>query len=234
MKARYIVLLYFLLPVVGLSQNIYWQGGLFTGIGNYSGDINPMVTPDMSESGLSVGVVAQTSISSKLGFRASLLYANLQGDDRKYPERDSRNFRFTTNLIELGAMVEWEPFGSNRYYADARGSLVMDKLISPYLFTGIAVGLANLDTDFSDYSGNNLAILDGIREDEAIGNSTTFLAIPIGVGVKMDITQAFTLALEVGGRYSFSDYIDGISAAAGDSTDLYFASGIILYYRFTQ
>jgi len=220
--------------MIGVSQNLYWQGGVFAGIGNYSGDVNPMATPDMSESGLSVGVVAQTSISPRIGFRASLLYAGLRGDDRKYPERNGRNFRFETDLIELAAMMEWEPFGGDRYYADARGALVMDKLISPYFFTGIAVGLANLDTDFSDYPGNQLSILDGIREDEAIGNSATFLAIPIGAGLKFDVTPTFTFALEVGGRYSLSDYIDGISAAAGKSTDLYFASGLILYYRFTQ
>lgn len=234
MRSLYIVLLCLLTSAVGLSQNTYWQGGIFTGIGNYSGDINPMVTPDLSASGLSVGVIGQAAISSKISFRGSLLYASLQGDDRNYPERDGRNFRFSTNLVELSAMMEWEPFGSNRFFADAKGNLVMDRLISPYLFTGVAVGLAILDTDFSGYSGNALAILDGIREDEAIGNNTSVLAFPIGVGVKFDITQKFTLALETGGRITFSDYIDGIAAAAGESKDLYFASGLIFYYRFTQ
>ena len=234
MRSLYIVFLCLFMSVVGFSQNMYWQGGIFTGIGNYSGDVNPMVTPDMSESGLSVGVVGQAYISPKLAFRGSLLYANLRGDDANYPERDGRNFRFTTNLVELSAMIEWEPFGSNRYYADAQGELVMDRLISPYLFTGIGAGLVNLDTDFSGYSGNSQNILDGIREDDQLGNSTTILAIPVGLGVKFDISQRFTLAVEAGARFSFSDYIDGIAAAGGEGNDLYFTSGLIFYYRFTQ
>lgn len=235
MKRLFPLLLFlFLISGSAVGQQFYWQGGVFAGIGNYTGDINPMATPDLSESGLSAGVVGHVYVSPKIGFRGSLLYANLQGDDRKYEEREGRNFRFNTQLIELAGLMEWEPFGSNRYFANAAGDVVMDRLISPYFFTGIAVGLASLDTDFSGYMGNNPEILGGIREDEQQGNSATFLAIPVGVGIKFDLTEQFTLALEVGGRLALTDMIDGISAAAGSGDDQYFASGLLLYYRFTQ
>lgn len=234
MKTLYATVLLFLLPLLGKAQLDYWQGGVFVGLSAYSGDVNPTASPDLSEASLSFGMVGQAYISSKLGFRGSLIYANLTGDDRNYVQRADRNFRFNTNVFELSMVAEWEPFGSNRYFADARGKVVMDRLVSPYLFTGIAVGLATLDTDFSDYDGNSQTIINGIREDRTIGNSTTFFSIPIGAGVKFDITQKITLALEGSGRISFSDYLDGISAAAGTGNDLYFTGGLIAYYRFTQ
>ena len=179
MKTLYTLALVLLCNMMMYAQADYWQGGLFFGISNYSGDINPTASPDFSDSGMSIGVVGQAYVSSKLGFRGSLIYANLSGNDQNNQERSERCFKFNTNLVELSAVAEWEPFGSNRYYSDAKGKVVMDKLVSPYIFGGLAVGLASLNTDFSNYNGGNETIMNGIRQDRDVGNSTAFFALLI-------------------------------------------------------
>jgi len=233
MKVIYTLACLLLLGLPLRAQTPAWQGGLFAGVANYSGDINPSLTPNFDDTGLSTGLVGSISVSRKFNFRGSLTYAHLTGDDANYQQRENRGFRFTTNLVELSAIAEWEPFGSTRYYADARGNVQMDRLVSPYLFAGFGLAFASLDTDFSRYQGDSEVIRAGIAADRQQGSSKSAITVPMGAGVKFDLTQRFSLALEIGGRFTMSDYLDGISESAGpDQDDLYILSGLIAYYRF--
>lgn len=223
----------FCLPLFVTAQMNYWQGGLFTGGSAFSGDVNPQATPDLSDVSLAIGFLGRVDVTSKIGFRGSITYANLTGDDANYPSRVDRGFRFNTSLIELAGVAEWEPFAGNRYYANARGGVEMDKIVSPYLFGGVGLAFARLDTDFSRYEGNNPLIEQGIQEDRSKGSSQTAFVLPVGAGVKFDLSNRLTLGIEFGGRFSFSDYLDGISASASqESDDVYFFGGLNTYYRF--
>lgn len=231
---RPLATLFFLLSCTffSLAQDSYLQGGLFFGVSHYSGDINPTVTPDFSEVGLALGVLGHIYATPTLGVRGSMTYARLRGSDQKYEVQDARNFSFQTNLIELAGVVEWEPLAPNRFYADQQGGEAIDRLISPYVLAGVSVGIAQLNPDFSGYRGGSPFVLAGILEDESQGNSKAVFSIPIGAGVKFDLSKKLTLAGEITGRLVLSDYLDGIAAAAGDRNDGFFTSGLILYYRF--
>ena len=234
-KFAFSIGLFCCLPFLVNAQIDYWQGGIFIGGTAFSGDVNPQASPDPTEIDLSFGFVGRVDVTPKLGFRGSLSYARFKGDDINYPERADRGFRFDTKMFEFLGVAEWEPFASNRYYSNARGGVEMDLLVSPYLFVGAGAGFANLDTDFSGYTGNNPVIEQGIFADRSQGSSKVAFVVPFGLGIKFDISSAFTLGLEFGGRLSFSDYLDGISESAGpDRDDLYFISGLIAYYRFTN
>ena len=223
------------IPLTIQAQGDYWQGGIFVGGTAFSGDVNPESTPDLSDLGYSIGLVGRVDITNKIGFRGSLSYGQFKGDDLNYDnvDRQRRGFNFETTIIELVGVAEWEPFAADRYYTDAKGSVVMDKLVSPYLFAGAGLGFANLNTDYSGYNGNNEAFMDLIRQDRAEGNTQMAFVVPFGIGSKFDISNHITLALEFGGRLVFSDYLDGISQSGNPgSNDLYFVSGLMFYYRF--
>lgn len=225
--------LFILFPLFGTAQLNYWQGGIFVGATGFSGDVNPQATPDPSEIDLSFGLVGRVDLTPKIGFRGGFSYSRFMGDDRNYTERQERGFRFDTKMIELIGVAEWEPFASDRYFTNARGGIDMDKLISPYVFVGVGAGFASLNTDFSGYEGNNPEIEQGIFEDRSQGSSKVAFIVPIGVGIKFDISNVLTFGLEVGGRLSFSDYLDGISKSAGpDRDDAYIVGGLVAYYRF--
>ena len=130
-------------------------------------------------------------------------------------------------------MAEWEPFGADRYYSDARGNLVMDRLISPYLYAGVGIAFGFLETDFSGYEGMNPVLLQGILADRMEGSNQMTLVVPLGGGIKFDISNTISVALDMGVRISFSDYLDGISESANPTeNDSYLLGGINLLYRF--
>lgn len=228
-----IVILMAISPFFVNAQINYWQGGLFIGATGFSGDINPQATPDISDISLAFGISGKVDVAPKIGFKGSLNYVQLVGDDANYETRQARGFRFNTTIFELSGVAEWEPFGSNRYYSDAGGNLVMDKIISPYIYAGIGVGFANLETDFSRYEGSNPVIAQGILADRMQGSNQVAFLVPIGVGIKVDLSNTISVALDISGRLSFSDYLDGISESASpDADDTYLLGGINLLYRF--
>lgn len=210
-----------------------WEVGLFTGLSAYSGDINPTVTPRLKDITPSLGLMARTNFSRRLGLRASFTYLVLKGDDSNFDSRKSRDFDFNTRLFELGILGEWEPLGNEHYYSDAAGNVILNRLISPYLFGGVGLIGGRLNTNFSNYKGSNENTISGIKKDKAFGNSLAGVSLPLGAGVKFNFSKVFSIALEGSMRMSFTDYLDGISySASTEGKDFYMNGGFILYYRF--
>jgi OOP family OmpA-OmpF porin len=228
-----VLFLCLIMSVCVIKAQAVWEGGVFAGTAVYSGDVNPTLTPRFQDLTPSIGLIARTNLSSRLGFRGGITYLKLQGDDDNYVGRESRDFDFNTNLVEISVLGEWEPFGSNRYYTDAAGNVNMDKLISPYLVAGVGLLGGVLNTNFSNYSGTSEDIKAGIQKDRAYGNSLLGVSIPIGLGMKFDISEGFTFAIEGCIRGSFTDYLDGISfSGSPDAKDIYMNLGIVVYRRF--
>jgi hypothetical protein len=232
MKKRILFLCLAISSVMIQAQSA-WEAGVFVGLAGYSGDVNPTITPRFQDFTPSFGLVARTNLSNRIGFRGGITYLKLKGDDGNYPDRKSRDFDFTTNLFELSILGEWEPFGSNRYYTDAAGNANVDRLISPYLYAGVGLNGGGLNTNFSNYPGANEDIKTGIQKDRAYGNSLLGISLPVGIGMRFDISDSFTLAVEGSIRVSFSDYLDGISfSGSPDAKDIYMNGGIVVYHRF--
>ncbi|MDX2070763.1 MAG: DUF6089 family protein [Haliscomenobacter sp.] len=228
-----VLLLYLLCSMTLIRAQSIWEVGAFVGMAAYSGDVNPTLTSRFKDFTPSVGLNTRTNLSDHLGVRVGFTYLKLKGDDEHYENRESRDFNFNTTLVELSILGEWEPFGANRYFTDAEGNVRMDKLISPYLFAGVGLMGGGLNTDFSNYPGKNEQIIAGIKKDRAYGNSLLGVSLPVGLGVKLDLSKNFTLAAEGSIRGSFTDYLDGISFSANpDAKDIYMNIGIVIYRRF--
>jgi len=230
MRRRFTIILS-LLFIVGLLQGqTDYQLGVFLGMSNYIGDL--AAEPQLSESGFSVGLMGSSNISRKFNLRANLLYNEIQGSDFNFPENEeriNRGFSFESTIVELSATVEWEPFGRNRYQSNAAGRIQFSTIISPFLYLGGGLSFASTDPDFSNspQSGNS-----GIVIDTQGGDTFTNFTIPFGAGVKFDVTEKVLFGLEIGGRYGFTDYLDGISEAADPTDDdWYFTVGLNLAYR---
>ena len=228
-----VLFLCLIMSMTVIKAQTVWEGGVFAGMAVYSGDINPTLTPRFQDFTPSLGLIARTNISNRIGFRGGITYLRLEGDDDNYESRKSRDFDFKTNLVELSILGEWEPLGSNRYYTDAAGNVNLDKLISPYLYAGVGLMGGVLNTNFSNYNGNGEEIKAGIQKDRAYGNSLLGVSIPVGLGIKFDISEGFTFAIEGCVRASFTDYLDGISfAASPNAKDIYMNLGFVVYRRF--
>lgn len=214
MRLLKLTLIALMLPMFMYAQKT--EVGFFAGITNYQGDL---VEPGFSlkDSGLGLGVVLKHHLSEKLAIRAGLNAGKIKGSDANYDERVTRGYSFETNFFDLSAGLEYTFLGKERY--DAGGTF--KKTVSPFAY--LAVGVVNADVSVDDKIG---------RAQEELDASSLHFALPIGLGLKADLSERITLAADVSFRASFSDYLDGFSESANpDKNDWYFLGGLTFTYR---
>src|SRR5687767_4547799 len=163
-----------------------------------------------------VSVFFRNSFNGFFALKGNLTYGVWSGDDgRAHTEkfmddawfRNYRNLHFKSNVFELSFTGEV----NFMRYIPGSGS----KWISPYFLTGIAFTYFNPK---AEYNGEWVALQPLGTEGQGMPQypdrhkySLFQPAIPIGVGVKVNITRFLTAGLELGHRFTFTDYLDDVS-----------------------
>lgn len=208
LKYAKVAFLVLLLPLSMSAQHL--EAGFFLGTSTYFGDLDDE-SLHTEETHLSYGVVARYNINDYVAIRASILGGELSANDAnntKRPEIAARNLSFRTSIAEFAVVPEFNILGYNPY----------DRIISPYVFAGLAVFRFNpeaqLDNDW--YSLQPL----GTEGQGLPGNPTRYslteFAIPMGLGVKFAATEYWNISWEIAFRYTFTDYIDDVSGTYED------------------
>ena len=227
MKKNLQLFLLLLLPVLAMAQPKV-EGGLFLGLSTYQGDLTKTSVPELGEGGLSIGVMGRYHIFQVLSVRGDLRYGRLSGSDFNYFDRKSRGFTFKSSVVQFSALAEFEPMGMLRYYS---GTSRFKKLVSPYLYTGLAISHINPKIDFSKSQIDSFVAL--AMEDQNADFSKVNFVLPIGFGLKIDLKEYWVLNLEMSFNYAFSDYVDGYSIAGNpDANDWYLFAGLVVTKRF--
>ena len=207
-----------------------WQSGFFIGGTNYQGDLVETLAPYPQETGFGAGLINYYKFNPKWRLRGQVFFGKVTGSDRnaeKDPGRVKRNFHFETTLGEVALMIEWAPF------AIARDSLSVERLrkVSPYLSLGVGAARFDANTSFETTIGNGFLAL--IEADKQAMNKSLNAVIPIGGGIRFDLGKTWELGIEGGARYTFTDYIDGVSLTANpDQDDIYWFAGAGLGLKF--
>ncbi|MFN7117642.1 MAG: DUF6089 family protein [Saprospiraceae bacterium] len=224
-KTLLIVVLHLSILSAIQAQLTGWEAGPFLGFAVYQGDLSQ---PNfLKGSNPAIGFTARYNYYYTLKFRANFMIAALSGDDRNAPERAMRGFRFTTDLMELSGVVEWEPLGRWREWRERQHSFYF----SPYLLGGVGFCLANAQPMFPDLGAPGSQ--NPIQQDLQRNNALFHLVVPLGLGVRYDVNPEWMVSLEAGSRFPFTDYLDGISKAANpDAGDWYWFYGVNVMYRF--
>lgn len=208
MKKLSFLLILFLLTYRAFAQSPF-HIGVFAGIANYQGDLS---SHNYQQSKPAFGVTANYELSDRVMLRGGLTFAKIAGAD-KYGNSDflkqNRNLSFESNIAELSLVGELTVFNLNTIRW------------SPYVFGGLAVFHYNpytYDTTNTKYYLKPLS-----TEGQGLSPypdrkpySLTQLAIPFGGGIKYALTDNIRLALEIGIRKTFTDYLDDVSAAYVD------------------
>lgn len=219
---NFVLLVFSLFTIQNMSAQTY-EFGVFFGGSNVIGDIGSRnyLPPNQ----MAFGGIVKWNRSPRHAFRASVIYANIEGVDAKSsdPRRQLRNYTFRNNLLEISAGIEFTFLDFNLH----------DNLTyksTPYLYSGISTAYHN------NYYFNGA----GAYVDE--DTSSWAYGIPMVLGYKAQITPHFIFAAEVGARYTFSDEIDGSKPDYDDNrvnsigninnNDWYVFSGITLTYTF--
>ncbi len=218
-----------IVPIVAVAQH-KWEGSIFVGGANYQGDLVPTWYPYPSETQPAIGITGRYYMHPTWALRMGATYARLSGTDQNFDDPGfflKRQYSFKSTIIETSMLLEWEPWGKQRYPAFNQ----YKKIFSPYLFTGAGILFSDVRTTFALYQNGEAP--PAVQRDKDQPYPQQHLTMPIGGGVRIDLSRTVALGLEAGTRYAFTDYIDGVSEAANPlKGDWYSFAGVSLTLRF--
>lgn len=170
-----------------------------------------------------VGLGYTRQFTPNFAARATFTWARIVGDDYTFNRNNyienaqqyARNLHFRNDLKEFALT------GVYNFVADGRNSTVRAKF-TPYVFGGVAL-LAHSPEARTPAAPNNepyeaqkwvkLQPLHTEGQGQP-GNDKPYslvtASIPVGFGVRYALNENFTVAAEIGYRYSFTDYLDDV------------------------
>ena len=183
------------------------------GVSYYMGDLNPE-TPfkKVLPAG---GAFYRYNFNERLSARGTFTVGYLMGDDSdsKVQSQLDRNLQFESWLFEFSITGEFN------FFKYAPGD--MTHFITPFLFGGVSIFNFNPRAEASDGNMYELQPL-GTEGQGTVAYpdrkkyALTTAAIPFGLGLKLNISKTFSVGLEWGMRYTFTDYLDDVSGAYAD------------------
>lgn len=184
----------------------HFEVGANLGISYYEGDLTvSTVGGRLDQINFGGGGFLRYNINNYVAARASINYGRLSGEDGA--ERSNRNLNFSSNVLEFALTGEFNILGFQPYN--------LERVFSPFVFAGVAIFNFNPTTVYEGQvvdlqpigtEGQGLAAF----PDRTPYNLTQF-AVPVGLGVKYALNDAWNVGLEGGLRITFTDYIDDVS-----------------------
>jgi hypothetical protein len=207
----------------------YWELGARAGLSNYSGDLAEDHIM-FAQTRWALGAFVRLHLDRRLFIRGEIATVRLYGDDRHSPTHAWRKFRFTNQLLDGSALLEYAPIRIRR--DPVRGDV--SQFFHFYVFAGPSIS----------YSRPRLAYY-GLPEDldrytvapfpEDGGRARWLFHAALGQGVRVIYGDYYCLALEVGMYPAFSDLLDGVRLNGNpDRRDWYHQAGINFSYFFSR
>jgi outer membrane protein OmpA-like peptidoglycan-associated protein/opacity protein-like surface antigen len=201
---------------------------LLLGGSTYLGDLQTEDhLPAINQAGFAPGLRFGLPIHKNWQLRAGIQSANYEGTDAlsdKAELRD-RDFSFTGNTLETSLQLVWEPL-AHRRYPDEGG---YRNIVSPYLFAGAGLTVFEATTRYGELGVDGFP--SRIQADIDAEESPSWV-LPVGLGLRFDLSKNISLGLEYGARRTFTDQLDGVSSAGrSDTNDWYSVGGLTIAYR---
>lgn len=197
----------FLLPFTAAAQR--WEAGIFLGTSNYLGDLAPKMV--WSETHPAVGVDIQHNVSGYFSWSLNVNLGAVSGKDANTPSLAPRGLSFTTNILEVSPQLQFNFLK----YGLRRGS----KRFSPYIFTGFSFFHFDPEATFQG-TAYHLVLLNtegqGIVKGAGNPYSLWSYAIPLGAGVKINLSNRWNLHIHGAYMTTFTDYLDDVSGVYAD------------------
>lgn len=205
-----------------LGQTLEIGGGI--GITNFLGDLGKKEPNSRSyygdiEASLfrpAVGVFFRNNFNYFFALKGGLTWGVWEGNDKlanteRFMDdawyRSYRNLHFRSNVFEMSITGEV----NFMRYLPGSGS----RWISPYFLTGVAFVYFNPK---AKYQGEWVALQPLGTEGQGMPQypdrhpySLIQPAIPVGLGLKVNLTRFLAVGVEIGHRFTFTDYLDDVS-----------------------
>jgi hypothetical protein len=197
----------------------------FGDVGGYSNSRNYFGLRDISflQTSFDINLNFRYRVINRFNARLSMTYGLLHATDVR-GSNEGRGFEAAIFILEPALTGEYyfiKNKHGNRYLLNQKTQKrvrVFLQTLSFYLFTGIG------GVSYSVKANDKLA--------EKIMNPRGFAAIiPAGLGTAFGYSPGVNFGFEVGGRYAFSDFIDGFSSSNSGSADRYYFINFTITYK---
>ena len=206
--------------VVGLGPSVF-----FGDIGGFTKGQNILGLKDISflQTRFNVNLNLKYRLNQSFNARFSLTSGLLRATDTR-GSNEGRGFEARTTIFEPALIGEW-------YFVKNRAE-------DSYLFTkGRGYGLRGFfqSLDFYAFTGIG-GLLYSVKGNDALDNhgydSGGFTGvIPVGLGTTLIYSPNANFGIEFGGRYSFTDYLDGYTSQYSSSNDVYYFLNFTFTYK---
>jgi len=192
-----------------MSQSI--ELGLMLGASNYYGDLSNNSVM-LSQTHPSASIIGRYNFDDRWAVKGNIGYGRISGADSlgSSAYRKARNLSFYSDIYEISVQVEYNLVKNSRF---------KDKLI-PYVFAGIGVFNFNPKAKLHD-TIYELQPLGTEGQGTTLYNdrqkyALTTVCIPVGFGLKKKVGERFTVGIDIGVRFTFTDYLDDVSGTYAD------------------
>jgi len=201
----------------------------FGDIGGFSKTENILGFRDLSfmQTRFDLNVNFKYRVTQDINIRLSGTFGFLHASDAR-GSNESRGYETSISIFEPALIGEYyfiKNKAENSYlFGKGRGAGIRGLLgsLDFYVFSGIG-GLA--------YSGNPNDKLQAKQTLDDIKSAGFTAVIPVGVGTTLVYSPDFNFGVEFGGRYSFSDNLDGYSSQYSSSNDVYYFFNFTVTYK---
>jgi len=209
MKIKILAFILFISVTANAQDNEYVQKGEFgitVGVAHYFGDLNTRIGLNRPKPAL--GAFFRKQFGNYVGLRLSAHYLQVGYSDTysKNEYQKLRNLSFNSNIWEVALQGDFNFFKfipNNRNY-----------LFTPY----ITLGVGAFTYDPYAYTDGQKEFLRPLgTEGQLVGYkgrkpySTLAMCIPLGVGIKYNLSEKMNFSVEVTHRFTTTDYLDDVS-----------------------
>ena len=230
---KYFASAFLILTTVLSVHSQTYEVGIMAGGSNYIGDVGN--TAYINPNNLALGGILKWNRSPRHSFRASFLYAKIEGDDAesKNSRRQQRDYSFQNSIKEASIGLEYTFWDYDVHSGKS--------ISTPYLYTGLTSFIYDAAGRLD--KGDGTGINDSNPKKESVETGID-IAIPMVLGYKARLTQYAFIGFEIGARYTFSDNLDNSNRATKknpnprgqfgniNSDDWYVFTGITLTFAF--
>jgi hypothetical protein len=204
-----------LISLTSYSQTVEYvrQGefGFSFGVAHYFGDLNTRAALNRPKPAL--GVFFRRQFGEYIGLRVGAHFAQLGYSDvySKNEYQKARNLSFNTNIWELALQGDFNFFKFEPSNPDY--------IFTPYVTLGI--GLFTYDP-YAVFNGKKEYLRPLGTEGQNLGINgrseygTMSYCVPVGVGIKYNISPRANVSFEISHRFTGTDYLDDVSTTYVD------------------
>lgn len=201
--------------------------GVWLGSSFYLGDLNPTINKNFHKNvNPALGILYKRNHRNlRYSYRLHFMYGKVEAYDYQSEDawQTNRNLNFQTTVLELAAILEvnFVKYKVGEIYKDFQ---------TPFLFFGVAgynfkpKGLYNdkwYDLQALTTEGQETSL------NTAKKHKLNQLAIPVGIGYKVNVNENLSFAMEAGARILFTDYLDDVSKKYVNPTTLAQEAGVL-------